>query len=403
MGSHFSLFTQPTRSNATKHRTALSLIEVVASVAISAIVLGATVSTVHVLARSGAAVARTADQQTALGQVMFRMRREIGLAVTVTELTGRAITFTHPDTTGDGVDELIRYAWSGTAGNPLTRQVNGATAQTLLPQCTGLSLKAAMDATLGATESRVDTAEMLLGGHDQYPLLYVYLSGNSRITPSKYTAQYFTADYPDASSFRVTRVKVSMKRDVATNGNVYVAVRPVEPGTHVPCSGDPNCGECKLIPSSGDCASRPVAALSTSYLWEEFTFGAATGLVPGAGYTVLVSSDTSVSRSFVEYHGITLGNCDDGTEGHMTADSGSTWTPADGDQTTDARVLVYGRFTVPDPGGSPEIVEGQLKTVYIDLQAQENGRTGSRRGATDCVNRPEMGGLDYADLVLATP
>jgi len=383
--------------------TALSLIEVVASVAISAVVLGATVSTVHVLTRSGAAVVRTADQQTALNQVMFRMRREIGLAVTVTEMTGETIAFTHPDTSGDGVDELIRYAWSGTAGDPLTRQINGGAAQALLAQCSGLSLKVTMDATLGPTESQVDTTEMLLGGHDQYPLLYVYLSGNSRITPSKYTAQYFTADYPGAASFSVTRVKVSMKRDVVTDGNVYVAVRPVKPGTHVPCTGVPNCGECKLIPNSGDCASRPVAALSTSYLWEEFSFGAATGLVPGAGYTILASSDTSVSRSFVEYHGITLGNCDDGTEGHMTTDSGSTWTPADGDQTTDARVLVYGRFQVPDPSGAPAIVEGQLKTVYFDLQTQEGGRTARLRGATDCVNRPEMAGLAYEDMDLATP
>jgi hypothetical protein len=48
------------------------------------------------------------------------------LALTVTERTATSITFTVADRTGDGAPEQICYAWSGVAGDPLTRQTNGA-------------------------------------------------------------------------------------------------------------------------------------------------------------------------------------------------------------------------------------------------------------------------------------
>lgn len=52
-------------------------------------------------------------------------------ALSFSEQTANAITFTVPDRNGDSNPETIRYAWSGTPGDPLTRQYNGGTVATL--------------------------------------------------------------------------------------------------------------------------------------------------------------------------------------------------------------------------------------------------------------------------------
>ncbi len=53
---------------------------------------------------------------------------ELFCARSFSERTATAITFTVADRDNDAIAETIRYAWSGTPGDPLTRQYNTATA-----------------------------------------------------------------------------------------------------------------------------------------------------------------------------------------------------------------------------------------------------------------------------------
>lgn len=57
---------------------------------------------------------------------------DLEFALSFSEQTPNAITFTVPDRDGDSNPETIRYAWSGTPGDPLTRQYNGGTVATLV-------------------------------------------------------------------------------------------------------------------------------------------------------------------------------------------------------------------------------------------------------------------------------
>ncbi len=59
---------------------------------------------------------------------MTDVQAELQYAQSVTEQTVTAITVTVPDRDADSNPEEIRYAWSGTPGEPLTRQYNGGTA-----------------------------------------------------------------------------------------------------------------------------------------------------------------------------------------------------------------------------------------------------------------------------------
>src|ERR1051325_4118910 len=102
-----------------------TLIEMVLALGILAIILVAAESAVVLSAkaipdgRGPAAAAISGERAQDL------MTSELMTAVGVTEQTANAITFTVPDRNGDSVAETIRYAWTGTAGDPLTRQYNG--------------------------------------------------------------------------------------------------------------------------------------------------------------------------------------------------------------------------------------------------------------------------------------
>lgn len=56
----------------------------------------------------------------------------VGTSFTVRDATG--VAFTVPDRTGDGLDDTLRYAWSGKPGDPLTFAINGAAPTTLVPE-----------------------------------------------------------------------------------------------------------------------------------------------------------------------------------------------------------------------------------------------------------------------------
>lgn len=58
-------------------------------------------------------------------EAILELEADLEFALAFTERSSRAMTFLVPDRDGDGDVETIRYAWSGTRGDPLTRQYNG--------------------------------------------------------------------------------------------------------------------------------------------------------------------------------------------------------------------------------------------------------------------------------------
>ncbi|MCA9069582.1 MAG: carbohydrate binding domain-containing protein [Planctomycetaceae bacterium] len=64
----------------------------------------------------------------ALGEILA----DLEFALFFSEQTATAVTFTVPDRDNDGNPETIRYAWSGTPGDPITRQYNGGSVVTFV-------------------------------------------------------------------------------------------------------------------------------------------------------------------------------------------------------------------------------------------------------------------------------
>jgi prepilin-type N-terminal cleavage/methylation domain-containing protein len=109
-------------------RRGFTLAELVASMAILTILMGAMTSVIVVASHAIPDAEDPVQTKLATMDVVDQIGRELYYATTITESTATAMTFTVPDR-GHGAagPETIRYAWSGTPGDPLTRQYNGGT------------------------------------------------------------------------------------------------------------------------------------------------------------------------------------------------------------------------------------------------------------------------------------
>jgi len=126
-------------------------LELVVSVAVSAILLGGIMSTVAVTIRAtdeGQGPWRGISQgRTAIDDVAG----ELAHAKSFTDRSAHAVEFTVADRDGDLVDETIRYAWSGTAADPLTRQYNGAAQDEVVQEVHQFDLGYAVETVAGST------------------------------------------------------------------------------------------------------------------------------------------------------------------------------------------------------------------------------------------------------------
>ena len=109
-----------------------TLMEVVISMAVTSILFVAIGSAIVVASSAIPDKSDARAQQLAVWETVQTMAEEIETAVNFTARTASALEFSVADRSGDGVDETIRYEWSGAAGQPLTRRYNNGAAVTVV-------------------------------------------------------------------------------------------------------------------------------------------------------------------------------------------------------------------------------------------------------------------------------
>ena len=109
----------------TPARGAFSLAEMVISLAIVTILVGSMTSVLMLSLRAIDDRTNPAGKTVIAADAADQVLADLAVALTFTERTALAATFTVPDRTGDGQPETIRYAWTGVAGDPLLRVFNG--------------------------------------------------------------------------------------------------------------------------------------------------------------------------------------------------------------------------------------------------------------------------------------
>ena len=115
------------RPLANRWRLGNTLMELVASIAATSILMAGMGSVMFVAARS------TNDSETPAMQIVasataHEILSDLQFAKSLVQRSATAVEFSVADRDADAMDEIIRYAWSGTPGDPLTRQHNSQTA-----------------------------------------------------------------------------------------------------------------------------------------------------------------------------------------------------------------------------------------------------------------------------------
>ena len=117
-----------------------SLVELLVSSLIAGIVVSGLQATIATTMRSVPSSDGVASTTLLTSQIADRLVTELETAIYVTERSATTFGFIVPDRDNDGIDERIRYAWTGAPGGPLTRQYNGGTIVTLASQVNLFSL-----------------------------------------------------------------------------------------------------------------------------------------------------------------------------------------------------------------------------------------------------------------------
>jgi len=244
-------------------RRAYTLLELVVALALTAVLMLGMASAVLVASR--AVDPQTPDRlRGAAAEAAVRLAQELAFATAFTERTDHSLAFTVADRTGDDVEETIRWAWSGTEGDPLTRTYNGGAAAVVLEDVREFGLDYLVESTTeDPPPTENESAEMLLASRTAATDPRDYA-----LTKNDWLAQRIAPSLPaEAVAWRVTRVLVKARLHGGTAGVTAVQLR-------LPDSSG--------LPSTTVLAEVPMyeSRLAGAYLWQEFRFDTG-GLRPG--------------------------------------------------------------------------------------------------------------------------
>jgi prepilin-type N-terminal cleavage/methylation domain-containing protein len=312
-----------------RSRAAYTLVEMVISMAILAILMVALASAVTIAGRAADAAKGPASRATTASETIGQIAGELRTALTFTERNAHAITFTVPDRNNDGAPETIRYAWSGIPGDPLTRTYNGSAPSTFADNVQTLDFSYLFRSVGPAPPPpTTETPEMLLASNDDF-------AGAGTMTDfglssTSWAYQYFKPALPANSlSWKVTRVLVMLRRDTNTGGTVTIQLRNADPTL-------------KPVASVLQEITFAASSMSTTYNWTQVSFTAVSGLDPAAPLCVVVGMKTSSGKpAQCQYENAVPAQTDRWLS--SSADGGATWgAPIN---TALLRFYVYGTAT----------------------------------------------------------
>jgi hypothetical protein len=336
----------------------LTLVELVFTLSVSAVLLAAATSAVVIAShavpdRQGAAagVARAAS-------ALEDMAADLRFAYAVTEASPTATTIVLPDQDGDGADETIRYAWSGTPGDPLTCQRGSATPSAVCADVRELSLAYETSAEALPT-TNVEGPEVLLSSYVGTASLADYT-----LNTNIWVGQYFKPALPTgAVSWRITRVQLYARANGSTTGVNYLQVRAGQNTTA----------------SVLEQVAMPESGLPTAYAWKEYAFMNAGGISPTAGAYLVATLSANGAGGDLRYQ--SMGVAAANASFVRTSNGESGWVT---ESTKSLLYYAYGRVTAP----APQQYRYRVTGVRAAVRAGKDASARLER-LLDAVNEPE--------------
>jgi hypothetical protein len=281
--------------------------------------------------------------QLAATRFAERINSELTYALNVTELTATSIAFTVADRDNDAAEETIRYAWSGVAGDPITRQYNGGKQHAALDDAREFALAYDRRAELQPA-TYTESAESIL-----YNNTGGLLNVDFAVTKDDFCGQYFVPTLPNNTAYwRITRVRYYARRHSGDTGIAFVQVRTAT------ANGQP---ESTVI----DQATLRENSLDSSYAISESSFSSATGLAPNGGACIVFRWVNDADACDVLNKTLTLALLG-GHKFISTSNAGTSWS---GNAFRVMPLIVYGRSATKDP----DQYKYYLQSVRLNLRA----------------------------------
>ena len=356
------------RLRAPTRRCGFTLVELVASTTIGAILLGGMGSAILIASHALPGRNTTTDAILRAADVVEQISNELHGTETVTQRSATMVEIKVPDRNADAAPETIRYAWSGIVGDPLTRQYNAGTVVNVAEDVQEFQLDYDLKTiSQGGAPIQNESSETLLMRQESPSAS----TSSVAVKSDFWVGEYFLPTLPaDTVSWKVTRVKIrALASDFPLDGVTNVQLR-------LPASGN--------VPSTNFIGEALMyeSSLMSSFLWYTFSFTSVAGLSPGQGLCLVLKTTSTDGSCRVEYAsgGVSLPNA-----GYL--EYGGSWTV-----NTDYALQFYVYGTITTSSGEPEVVNVyDLTRVGIKLRIGADARTRVQTAA-QVLNAPEVTG-----------
>ena len=365
-------------------RRGFTLIELVMSMAIGAILLGGMGSAILISSHALPGSNTTTDAILRTADVVEQMAGELHCAVTFKQRTATLVEFTVPDRDGDLAPETILYTWTGTPGDPLKRQYNAGTMV--------IVAEGVQEFDLGYTKTSVTTTETTDVTTNSGEILLSWFDGWSGLTETPqdfgvdsdyWAAEFVSLALPDfTNKVTITRVRLRMRQgNLGNAGTFSVGIHRFEGGgktqPHQNTIGTP--------------VVRSASTLSAGYLWEEFVFSDVTINNGNKAKAIVVKGTAAAGNQgdaeVLRYYN-SNGPQDDPTA-MWTTNGGTSWDPKKNDQSDyDFPHYLYGEYetTALTP---VDVTRYYLGSVQIKLRLGADAGTRVQTSA-QVLNAPEV-------------
>jgi prepilin-type N-terminal cleavage/methylation domain-containing protein len=292
-----------------RSRLGFTLTEMMVSLALVAIIMGASTSLVVVAARALASDQSSAgvDAVTARAATSAVIE-DLKVATQIVERTSRSMSMIVPDRNGDGAADTIRYSWSGTRGDPLVRAMNGGT-----PGIVAANVQSLNFAFLSKTVGRpppVTSAEQLVAAYA--PDENISNGQTFSISSTAQAAGQFRPVLPETCiAWKLNRCEVVLQKKGLLAATATVSLK------YADSNGKPT----GAVLASGSVALLQI--LGNSPVWCAINLSPAVELDPTRAVCLIVAADTSEVGGYIYIDNSPTAHA----SSYMTsADGGVTWT-----------------------------------------------------------------------------
>jgi len=341
-------------------RDGMTLVELVTSLVIVSAIMIACGSAI-VLAVRTLELSTSASQADSPDASVDRILADLQTATTLLERTDTSVAFTVPDRDGDGLPETIRYAWSGTAGDPLTVEYNGASPVDYAENVTEFNLSYLLSTSSQSNQATPqESDEIVLISHRNAPGAGRLVARD--VSGKKWAGCYFKPSLPiNVLSWKVTKVKIRAKR-------LLTSIRP-KPASPISRYGlrsktsarKPKTLKRRLVveirPADGgrlpsakvlETRTVPVSSLPRRFSWVKIAFNSLNDLDPSQGLCLVIGQSPRNSQASVKLRYENKLGSDTTTPNTnyiWSNDATQSWKASDPQDSKDLLFYVYGTIT----------------------------------------------------------